>query len=126
MGAHPIDVNFWDNTNPADVSVDMANSEEQMTGSHITEFHIHKDKQPIIADLLSQEDQDFDNRHNQQLIATKHDTGQGHHNPSNSQLTTSIDCKHVTHKDESISSETIKNEDTTDILDELAAMLPLN
>ena len=26
-GAHPVDDNFWDNTNPADVSVDTVNSE---------------------------------------------------------------------------------------------------
>ena len=61
---YPIDDNFWNNSNPADVSVDMVNSKEQMTGSHITEFHTHKDEQSVIADLLSQEDQDFDNRHN--------------------------------------------------------------
>ena len=75
MGAHPIDDNFWHNTNPAVVSVDTANSEEQMTGSHVTEFHTHEDEQPVIADLLSQEVQDFDNRHDQQLMAPKHDTG---------------------------------------------------
>ena len=28
LGAHPIDDTFWDNTNPADVSVDTVNSEE--------------------------------------------------------------------------------------------------
>ena len=28
LGAHLIDVTFWDNTNPADVSVDTVNSEE--------------------------------------------------------------------------------------------------
>ena len=56
-------------------------------------------------------------------MAPKYDTGQGDHNPSNSQFTTSVDCKLVTHKDESIPSETMKNEDTTDIMDELAAMI---
>ena len=61
LGTHSIDDNFWENTNPTDVSVDTVNSEEQMTGSHLTKFHIHEDKQPVIADLLSQEDQDFDN-----------------------------------------------------------------
>ena len=126
MRAHPIDDNFWDNTNPADVSVDTVNSEEQMAGSHITKFHIHEDKQPVIADILSQEDQDFNNRHNRQLMAPKHDTGRGHHNPSNPQPNTSFDCKLVTRKDKSISSETIQNEDTTDIMDELAAMRPPN
>ena len=43
-------------------------------------------------------------------------------NPNNPQFTTSVDCKLVTGKDESISSETIKNEDTTEIMDELAVM----
>ena len=56
-------------------------------------------------------------------MAHKHDTGQGHYNPSNPQSTTSVDCKLVTRKDESISSETMKNEDTTDIMDELVAMI---
>ena len=28
LGAHPMDDNFWDHTNPADVSVDTVNSEE--------------------------------------------------------------------------------------------------
>ena len=62
--------------------LDTVNSEEQMAGSHITEFHTHKDEQPVIADLLSKENQDFDNQHDQQLMAPKHDTGQGRHNPS--------------------------------------------
>ena len=56
-------------------------------------------------------------------MVPKHDTGQGHHNPSNPQSTTSVDCKVVTGKDESFSSETMKNENTTDIMDELAAMI---
>ena len=54
---------------------------------------------------------------------TKHDNGRGDHNPSNPQPTTSVDCKLVTHKDESISSETMKNKYTTDIMDELAVMI---
>ena len=61
FGAHLIDDNFWENINPADVSVDIMNSKEQMAGSHITKFHTHEDKQPVISDLLSQEDQDYDN-----------------------------------------------------------------
>ena len=59
-------------------------------------------------------------------MATKHDTSRGYHNPSDSQSTTSVDCKLVTGNDESISSETMKNEGTTDIMDELAAMRPPN
>ena len=32
---------FWDNTNLIDVSIDTANSEGMMAGSHTTEFHTH-------------------------------------------------------------------------------------
>ena len=46
-----------------------------------------------------------------------------HHNPSDPPSTTSVDCKLVTHEDESIPSVTIQDEDHTDIMDELAAML---
>ena len=46
-----------------------------MTGSHTTKFHTHEDKQLVIADFLSQEDQDYDNRHDQQLMTHEHDTG---------------------------------------------------
>ena len=55
-----------------------------------------------------------------------HDTGQGYHNPSDPQFTTSVDWKLTTGKDESFSSEIMKNEDTTDIIDELAAMIQPN
>ena len=94
-----------------------------MAESHITEFHTPEDKQLVLADLLSQVDQNFDNQHNQQLMASKHYNDHGHHNPSNPQSTTFVDCKLVTHKDESISSVTMQNKDHTDIMDELAAML---
>ena len=42
LGAHPVDDDFWDNTNPTDMSIDTANSEEKMTGSNITKFHTYK------------------------------------------------------------------------------------
>ena len=32
---------FWGGTNPSDVSIDTTNSEEMMTGSHITELHTY-------------------------------------------------------------------------------------
>ena len=54
LAAHTIDDDFWDNTNPADVSVDMVNSEEQMAGSHITKFHTPEDKEIVLEDLFSQ------------------------------------------------------------------------
>ena len=60
-------------------------------------------------------------------MAPKHDTVQGHHNPSNPQSTTSIDCKLATGKDESFSNEAVKNGDTINIMDELTTMKrPLN
>ena len=125
LGAHPVNDSFWYSTNPTDISIDTVNSEEKMTGSHITEFYTHKDEQPGIADLLSQEDQDFDIQHDQQLMicnvenllsqevqdfdnqndpqlmTCKHDTGLGHHNPSDPQFTTPINCKLATDKDAS-------------------------
>ena len=72
--------------------------------------HTHKDEQPVITDLLSQENQNCDNQHVQQLMARKNDTGRGHHNPSNPESTTSVDCKLDTGKDESFSSEAVKME----------------
>ena len=51
LGADPVNDGFWDNTNPTDVSIATANSEEKMVGSHITKFHSHKDEQPVITDL---------------------------------------------------------------------------
>lgn len=71
-----------------------------MARSHITKFHTLKDKQPVITDIVSQENQDYNNQHDQQLMTHKHNTGQGHCNPSNPQFTTSIDCKLATGKDE--------------------------
>ena len=93
-----------------------------MAGSHITEFHTHEDEQPVVTDLLSQWDQEYNNQHDQQLMTRKYNNGQGHHNPSDPQSTTSVDCKLNTSKDESFPSETVKYEDTTNIMDELATM----
>ena len=70
-----------------------------MVGSHITKFYTPKDEQIVLVDFLSQGDQDFNNRHDWQLMAPKHDTDHRHHNPSDSQSTTSVDCKLVTHED---------------------------
>ena len=39
LGADPVDDNFWDNTNPTDVSIDTVDSEEKMAGSPTTKFH---------------------------------------------------------------------------------------
>ena len=105
------------------MSIDTANSEEKMTGSHITKFHTHEGEQPFITNLLSQENQDHNNQHNQQLMTCKHDTNRGHHNPSNPQSTTSVDYKFVTGKDESFSSEAVKNGDITEIMGETLNMV---
>ena len=83
------------------------NSEEQMAGSHITKFHALEDKQPVLADLLKQVDQNFDNWHDRQLMTPKHDTDHEHYNPIDLQSTTSVDYKLITNKDESIPSVTM-------------------
>ena len=105
------------------MSVDTVNSEEQMAGSHITEFHTHEDKQPVVLDLLSEGSEGYDNQHDWQLMARKHDNCHAHHNPRNSQSATSVDCKLATGKDESFSSEAVKNGDITDIMDDLVTMV---
>ena len=69
-----------------------------MAESHITKFHTHKDEQPVVSNLLSQENQAYDNQHDQQLMTLIHDTDRGHHNQGNSQSTTSVDCKVATSK----------------------------
>ena len=56
-------------------------------------------------------------------MAPKHDTDHEQHNPSNPPSTTSVDCKLITHKDKSIPSVTMQDEDHADIMDELAAMV---
>ena len=63
LRAHPIDDTFGENTNPTDVSIETVNSEEQITGSHITKFHTPEDKEIIPEGLLSQVNQHFDNQH---------------------------------------------------------------
>ena len=54
LEAHPMnDDDFWGNTNSTNVSIDTANSEKMMAGSHITEFHTHKRKEPVTTELLN-------------------------------------------------------------------------
>ena len=59
-------------------------------------------------------------------MTRKHDTGKGHHKSSDPCSISSGDCKLATGKDEQFPSETMKNEDIIDIIDELAAMRPPN
>ena len=53
------------------------------------------------------------------MILTNH----GHHNSSDLQPITFVDYKLITHKDKSILSETLNNENNIDIIDELVAMI---
>ena len=46
------DDDFWDETNPSYLSIDIANSKKIMTGSHITEQHTHEYQQPVPPELL--------------------------------------------------------------------------
>ena len=86
LGAHPIDDTFLEKTNRTDVSIDTVNSEEQMTGSHITEFHSPKDEEIAPEDTLSEENQHSDNEHEQQLnnyrqrMASNHEIDHEHQN----------------------------------------------
>ena len=105
------------------MSIDTANREEKTVGSRITKFYTHEDEQLVITDLLSQENQDYDNQHYQQLMTRKHDACQGYHNPSNSQSTTSLVCKLATGKDESFSSEGVKNRGIAEIMGETLNMV---
>ena len=53
VGAHPIGDEFWGRTNPSDVSIDIANSEEVMAGSHIIEQHTFKFRGSVQPELLN-------------------------------------------------------------------------
>ena len=99
----------YPNNNPA-------NSEEIMTGSHITKVHTRKHKEPVTPELLNKVS-------NAPGAASKHNIGQGPQNPSNPQSTTSVDCELVTGKDKSFSSETVKNGGITEIMGETLNMM---
>ena len=54
LGTHSMnDDNFWVGTNLGDVFIDTMNSEEMMTGSHITESHSQNYKESVPPDSLS-------------------------------------------------------------------------
>ena len=113
MGAHPIDDTFCENTNTTDVLINTMNSEEQIAGSNITKFHTPKDKEIVPEDLLSQVNQHFDNRHNRQLMPSKHDTN---YDPS-------IEGKLVTREDELIPSVAMQDQDHINIMNEFAVLV---
>ena len=75
MVAHPMDGDdFWGITNPGDVSLDTANSEEMMAGSHITKQLTCKYQGPDQLELLemaSKEPKLHDLSHNYQLDSSK-------------------------------------------------------
>ena len=81
------------------------------------------DKQTVLTELLSQVDQNFDDRHYRQLMAPINDADHEQNIPSDPSSTPSVDCMLVPYKDESIPSVTMQNEDHTDIMDELAVMI---
>ena len=109
LGPHPVNDDVLGNTNPTDMSIDTANSEEMMAGSHTTKFHTHKHKEPVTTELLNKVP-------NEPGVTHKHNVGRGHHNRSDPQSTTSADYKLATCKDESFSSEAVKNGDITEIM----------
>ena len=47
------DDDFWGDTNLGDVSIDTTNSEEIMTGSHITNLHTDEYKESVPPELLN-------------------------------------------------------------------------
>ena len=67
----------------------------------------------IISNLLVQVNQHFNNQHNRQLMAPKHDTD---HDPS-------VDGKLATHENESIPSVAMQDQDYTDIMNELRVLV---
>ena len=56
-------------------------------------------------------------------MTRKHDTGRRYNNPSNPQFTTSVDCKLATGKDESSSSEAVKNGGVTEVIGDILNMV---
>ena len=80
-----------------------------MAGSHITKFYTHQDKEPVTSELLNKVS-------NSPLAARKYNMGWGHHNRSDKKSTTSVDCKLATCKNESFSSDTVKNGGVAEIV----------
>ena len=110
LGAHLMnDDDFWGNTNPTEVSIDTANSEEMMAGSHIIEFHTHKHKELFTTELLKQV-------LNLPEVICKHGASRGHHNQSDPQSTKSANCKLPTRKDGSLSTDAIGNRDIAEVM----------
>ena len=117
LGAHPIDDDdFWGNTNPTDVSIDTANSEKMMAGSHIIKIHTSKQEEPGTTESLKKAS-------NVPKLTRKHDPGGGHHNQSDRQFTKSTDCKLNIREDDSFSSNTVGKEDVAKVMGETLNMV---
>ena len=107
---------FWGNTNLTNVSIDTENSEEMMPGSHITEFHITKQKEPVTTELLNMVS-------NVPEVTCKYGADGGHHNQSDSQSAKSADCKLNASKDESFFSNIIGNGDVARVIRKILNMM---
>ena len=110
LGANPVDDDdFWCNTNPIDVSIYTANSEEMMVESPITKFHISEQEELVTTELLNKES-------NVPGLTCKHDAGGGHHNQSNQRSAKLTDYKLNTCEDGSFSSGTVRKKDVVKVM----------
>ena len=57
------DDDFWVGTNPSEVPIDIANINEIMTGSHITEQHTLKYQEPVLPELLNMTRNETNHKH---------------------------------------------------------------
>ena len=117
LGAHPVDDDdFWGNTNPIDVSIDTANSEEMIARSHITKFHTSKQKEPVTTELSNKAS-------NVPGLTCKYDAGGGHHNQSNRRSAKPTDYKLNTREDGSFFFNTMKKEDVVKVMEKTLNMM---
>ena len=91
------------------MSIDTANSDEMMAGSHITELHTSKQEESVMTELLNK-------ALNIPGLSCKHGTSRGHPNQSDSQSANSTDYRLNTHMDGSFSSNTIGNKDVAKVI----------
>ena len=110
LSVQPIDDDeFCGNANPTAVSINTANSEEMMTGSHITEFHTSKQEEPAITEFLNKASKVT-------RLTRKHDAGGGHHNQSNQRSGKLTDYKLNTREDGSFPSNAMGKKDVTKVM----------
>ena len=111
LDAHPVDDDdFCGNTIPTDVSIDTANSEEMMAGSHVIEFHTSKQRELVTTKLLNKAS-------NVSGLTLQYGVGGGHRNQSNRRSVKPTDYKlNITHEDDSFSSNTVGKEDVAKVI----------